>query len=102
MKQSFQWWCPDVVVITSNISPWNWYHYNDRDYERQALFRRLKTGGVYKFEKMKKRNQHLLKLILKISLLSVKLHSKLLVNESSLQWKNTFSTKWLFCADNNL
>ena len=51
MKQSFQWWCPDVVVITSNISPWNWYHYNDRDYERQALFRRLKTGGVYKFEK---------------------------------------------------
>lgn len=51
VKGSFQWWCPDVVVITTNVSPWNWYKYSDRDYERQALFRRLKTGGCYKFEK---------------------------------------------------
>lgn len=51
VKGSFQWWCPDVVVITTNVSPWNWYKYSDRDFERQALFRRLKTGGCYKFEK---------------------------------------------------
>lgn len=51
MKGSFNWWCPEVVIITTNVSPWNWYQYKERDYERQALFRRLKTGGCYKFEK---------------------------------------------------
>lgn len=51
MKGSFNWWCPEVVIITTNVSPWNWYQYKERDFERQALFRRLKTGGCYKFEK---------------------------------------------------
>lgn len=51
MKGGFNWWCPDVVIITTNVSPWNWYQYKERDFERQALFRRLKTGGCYKFEK---------------------------------------------------
>lgn len=41
---------PDIVVITTNRSPWDWYNYNDRDYEREALFRRI-TGGTYMFRK---------------------------------------------------
>lgn len=51
IKGAFSWWCPDVIVITTNKSPWNWYQYNSRDYEREALFRRLKTGGCYMFQK---------------------------------------------------
>lgn len=51
MKGGFQWWCPDVIVITTNKSPWDWYQYRERDYERQALFRRIETGGAYYFRK---------------------------------------------------
>jgi len=51
MKGGFQWWCPDVIVITTNKSPWDWYQYNSRDYEREALFRRIETGGAYFFKK---------------------------------------------------
>lgn len=38
-----------MVIITTNRSPWDWYVYNDRDWEREALFRRF--TGCYKFEK---------------------------------------------------
>lgn len=48
-KGGFTWWLPDVVVITTNISPWNWYDYNNRDMEREALFRRF--TGCYRFSK---------------------------------------------------
>lgn len=48
-KNGFVWWCPDVVVITTNRSPWRWYDYNERDMERQALFRRF--TGTYIFRK---------------------------------------------------
>lgn len=40
---------PDVIVITTNKSPWDWYNYNDRDDERQAVFRRV--TGCYRFDK---------------------------------------------------
>lgn len=47
IKGGFVWWCPDIIVITTNINPWSWYRYNDRDFEREALFRRF--TGVYGF-----------------------------------------------------
>lgn len=49
IKGGFAWWCPQFVVLTTNVNPWDWYHYNDRDFEREALFRRF--SGVYLFQK---------------------------------------------------
>jgi hypothetical protein len=49
IKGSFVQWMPDLVVITTNVSPWQWYRYNDRDFEREALFRRI--HGCYAFKK---------------------------------------------------
>lgn len=49
VKGNFAWWCPQFIVITTNVNPWCWYQYNDRDFEREALFRRF--TGVYRFEK---------------------------------------------------
>jgi len=49
IKGGFDWWLPDVIVITTNRSPWDWYNYNDRDDERQAVFRRI--TGAYRFDK---------------------------------------------------
>jgi len=48
-KGGHMWFCPDVIIITTNKSPYHWYEYNDRDMEREALFRRITT--CYKFEK---------------------------------------------------
>lgn len=49
MKGAHMWWCPDIVVITTNVSPWRWYQYKHRDFEREALFRRI--TGCYSFQK---------------------------------------------------
>lgn len=49
VKGAFMWWMPDVIIITTNISPWHWYEYNDRDMEREALFRRI--GKTFIFQK---------------------------------------------------
>lgn len=48
-KGGFLWYCPEVIVITTNRSPWDWYNYVARDKEREALFRRF--TGCYRFEK---------------------------------------------------
>jgi len=48
-KGDHLWWCPDTIIITTNRSPWDWYNYNDRDFEREALFRRI--DYCYKFDK---------------------------------------------------
>lgn len=48
-KGGFQWWMPDIIIITTNRSPWNWYKYETRDMEREALFRRF--TGCFRFDK---------------------------------------------------
>lgn len=48
-KGSFTWWLPDIIVITTNRSPHDWYDYNDRDDEKNAVFRRF--TGAYRFDK---------------------------------------------------
>jgi len=50
-KGGFVWWCPDVIVITTNKSIHDWYSYQNRDMEKEALFRRFDNGGVFRFEK---------------------------------------------------
>ena len=49
IKGGFAWWMPDIVVITTNRSPHDWYNYNDRDDEKTAVFRRI--TGAYKFDR---------------------------------------------------
>lgn len=48
-KGAHLWWMPETIIITTNRSPYDWYNYSVRDYEREALFRRF--DGCYKFEK---------------------------------------------------
>lgn len=48
-KYGFCDWLPDIVVVTSNRSPYDWYEYNRRDKEKEALFRRI--TGCYRFDK---------------------------------------------------
>lgn len=48
-KGSHLWWCPKTIIFTTNVNPHNWYKYNNRDYEKEALFRRIR--GCYRFEK---------------------------------------------------
>lgn len=50
-KGNHLWFCPDTIIITSNKSPHNWYDFNHRDYEKEALFRRFDNGGVFRFAK---------------------------------------------------
>nr|QKV51017.1 putative replication associated protein [Crucivirus sp.] len=47
VKGSFVWWCPEIIVITTNKNPWEWYGYVDRDFEREALFRRIHYTFVF-------------------------------------------------------
>jgi hypothetical protein len=47
VKGSFVWWCPEFIIITTNKNPWEWYTYVDRDFEREALFRRLHYTFVF-------------------------------------------------------
>lgn len=49
MKGSHGWWGPEWVVLTTNKNPWRWYKYNNRDWEREALFRRIHE--TFLFEK---------------------------------------------------
>lgn len=50
IKGGFTWWIPHIIVVTTNRSPHDWYAYNDRDDEKEAVFRRF-TGGAYRFDK---------------------------------------------------
>jgi hypothetical protein len=51
-KGGFMWYLPEIIIITTNRSPWDWYNYNNkRDKERKALFRRFDSGGVFRFFK---------------------------------------------------
>jgi len=42
------WWLPDIIVITTNRSPYDWYNFNARDKEREALFRRITKSFVFR------------------------------------------------------
>ncbi len=47
VKGGFTWWNPDMIVLTSNLYPWQWYEYGDRLVS--AVERRL--THVFLFEK---------------------------------------------------
>lgn len=49
VKGSFIWWRPKFIVITTNVTPHDWYQFKDRSFEKEALFRRF--TGCYLFEK---------------------------------------------------
>lgn len=48
-KGGFCWWMPSVIIITTNVSPHDWYSYDRRAKEKRALFRRF--TGVYRFDR---------------------------------------------------
>lgn len=50
-KGGFVWVRFDFVFFTTNRSPYVWYDYSTRDFERDALFRRFDHGGAFIFEK---------------------------------------------------
>lgn len=46
------WWCPNVVCITTNCHPCNWYNYKERQDSYAALERRISQVFIFK-EKFK-------------------------------------------------
>lgn len=40
-KGGFTWWCPDVIIITTNVHPRDWYNYAERKDSEKALWRRI-------------------------------------------------------------
>jgi len=41
IKCGFQWFTPDVIILTSNVHPREWYDYSKRKVHEQALRRRI-------------------------------------------------------------
>lgn len=41
IKGGFVWWCPEKIVITTNVHPCNWYDYSKRQDSYLALERRI-------------------------------------------------------------
>lgn len=46
-KGSHTWWCPDIIIITSNIHPFDWYDYSSRTDSYAALKRRVHKVVIY-------------------------------------------------------
>lgn len=55
-KGAHLWWAPNYITITTNKNPWDWYTYNDRDWEREALFRRIRAA--FRFDKHESGRPH--------------------------------------------
>lgn len=43
IKGAFVWWCPDVIIITTNVHPMKWYDYTTRQDSWKAVTRRFST-----------------------------------------------------------
>lgn len=41
IKGSFVWWIPKKVIVTTNIHPFKWYNWKDRENQYHALHRRF-------------------------------------------------------------
>lgn len=52
-KGGFIWWYPKKIFVTTNKRPSEWFVWNGRDHEMQALFRRI--TAVYRFWKNEER-----------------------------------------------
>lgn len=40
-KGGHVWWCPDGIILTTNVHPWAWYDYSERADSYGALKRRI-------------------------------------------------------------
>lgn len=40
-KHGFNWWCPNVILLTTNIHPQKWYNWEARPEQEEALRRRI-------------------------------------------------------------
>lgn len=51
VKGSHCWWMPDLIIITTNIHPQNWYNWENRDEQYHALLRRIHEVYYYTKDK---------------------------------------------------
>lgn len=49
-KGSFNWWCPNLIIITTNVHPSQWYDYTQRNDSAAALRRRI--HAVFDFDNL--------------------------------------------------
>jgi len=49
-KGGFTWWCPDKIYITTNIHPFNWYKYENREIHYKALQRRITSIRLFSLQ----------------------------------------------------
>lgn len=50
VKGSFTWWCPNVIIVTTNFWPDEWYDYKGRHEHLLALRRRFTTVKDFKLD----------------------------------------------------
>ncbi|AXH75674.1 MAG: Rep [Cressdnaviricota sp.] len=48
IKGGFCWWCPNLIILTTNVHPCNWYDYEQRADSYDALKRRISKVLVFK------------------------------------------------------
>ncbi len=48
VKGGHTWWAPNVIFITTNVHPRDWYEWEGREAQYQALVRRIKAVYWYK------------------------------------------------------
>lgn len=49
IKGGHIWFYPETFIVTTNLSPHLWYNYQERDQQKEALFRRF--SAAYRFYK---------------------------------------------------
>lgn len=50
VKGTFTWWLPDIIYVTSNIHPADWYKWDKREHQYKALARRFTKVLVFSTE----------------------------------------------------
>lgn len=40
-KGGYLWWCPKIIIITTNVPPHCWYDYDDRQDVKSQIYRRI-------------------------------------------------------------
>ncbi len=48
VKGAFTWWMPNLIIITTNIHPRNWYKWEGREGQYKALLRRITEVWWYR------------------------------------------------------
>ncbi len=47
VKGGYSWWLPELIIITTNVHPNDWYDWQGREHQYEALLRRIHEVWIY-------------------------------------------------------